>query len=136
MKLRKGYRRWTLLIGNYAFKFPALSSLDAFTEGLLHNISEYGFSLIEEPLLCPVIWHMPGGLLNVMPRCECGVWPGWEEKDCALLDEWQAMAEASPRKNLLSHIVDMKEDSVGLLPNGAVVAVDYAQPFIKLEVEE
>lgn len=132
--MKKGYRRWVFTVGRYAFKIPALSSFDSFIEGLLHNMSEYHFSQLDAPELCPIVFRLPGGFLNVMPRCECGIWPGWDDASCALLDEWVALAETSERSNLLLHIVEMKQDSVGRLPDGRVVAVDYASPFVKYTI--
>lgn len=128
MKLLKGgSRRTVILIGRYAFKFPSFESFDTFAEGLIHNISEYRFSMMKLPELCPVIFHIPGGLLNVMPRCDLDI-----SDDRKMLAEWQKLAEKSGMQSLLNNIVETKKDSVGRLPNGRVVAVDYAAPLVKI----
>lgn len=130
--LKGGSRRTVVLIGKYALKFPSFYSFNSFVEGLIHNISEYEFSTMEIPELCPIIFRIPGGFLNVMPRCKCGVWPGWDEDDCKLLNDWQEAAKKSQRSSLLENIVEPKEDSVGRLPDGRVVAVDYGAPLVKI----
>lgn len=93
MKVKKGARRWVFITEKYAFKIPSLSSFEAFIEGLMHNISENSFAELELPELCPIVFRIPGGFLNIMPKCKCGTWPGWDKKDCEVLDKWIEKAE-------------------------------------------
>lgn len=69
-QIEYGCSRTVLLIGNYAFKFPSFLYLwKHFLNGLLHNMQEVTFSNMQLPYLCPVLFYLPGGFLNVMPRC-------------------------------------------------------------------
>lgn len=110
---RRGSIRWVVLTSRHAYKFPAPYSWRSFLYGLLNNMNEAAQS--SKPGACPILWRLPGGWLNVMPRCaEVG------EKDFALID---ARAWAQDR----GLVVEPKRDSFGLL-NGAFVAIDYGWP--------
>lgn len=71
-----GTTRITILIGNFAVKIPNIRSYRLFLCGLLNNLSESLLSrhnnLYEEYglQLCPVIFSLPGGFMNIMPRAE------------------------------------------------------------------
>lgn len=124
-EMKSGANRFVFVLWRYAIKIPNLSSWKSFVRGLAHNMTEREFSRMGIPELCPVVFYVIGGFCNVMPRCECGFWPGWDDESCALLDEWVAEAEKSEHSALILNIVEMKQDSVGRLPCGRVVAVDY-----------
>lgn len=110
---RRGFNRWVILTSARAYKFPAPYSWRSVLYGLLNNMNEAEQSV--KPGACPVLWRLPGGLLNVMPRCsEVG------EKDFEQID-----IRSWARDRGL--VVEPKRDSFGLL-NGAFVAVDYGWP--------
>jgi hypothetical protein len=72
---RTGCTRLVILTKNYAFKFP--NCIDkgyrwrGLLQGLLANMNEctwwYG---TKWNTLCPIIFHLPFGCLNVMPRLQ------------------------------------------------------------------
>jgi hypothetical protein len=74
-----GCTRYAILTKNYAFKFPRLDNRNYYwgwfcciLKSLIANIVEYNVwkhYKKECPFLCPIIFHLPFGLLNVMPRC-------------------------------------------------------------------
>lgn len=110
---RNGQNRWVILSRRYAFKFPAPTSWRALLYGLLNSMNEAAASDREHA--CPVLWRIPGGFLNIMPRCR------------PLNDsEWQDFA-AHPAAFAGALEVERKPDSFGVL-NGRIVAVDYGIP--------
>lgn len=98
-----------LLTSKYAFKIPSMVyGWRLFVTGLLANIQEKQWS--GRKGLCPVIWSLPGGFLNVMPRCE---WLTDGEYCKEVPEKWGR------------HLpVEHKTCSFGRL-NGKIVAVDY-----------
>jgi hypothetical protein len=67
-----GTKRTVLFFGNYALKFPSFRHWRCFLCGMLANDSErviweYGE---HRNLLCPILFSLPFGLLNVMPKCQ------------------------------------------------------------------
>lgn len=117
-----------VLTRNYAFKFPRIwtrwiqieakphgyGKFYAFVCGLKANIVEYAWSKSNHAKLCPILWHIPFGLLNVMPRCT-----PVDEADLRLLIEtnwWNTSIGTMP--------VEEKCSSFGRL-KGKFVAVDY-----------
>ena len=102
---KRGVTREVFLVHNYAVKIPSLRSWKLFLQGLLCNIQESTFSGYSNKL-CPVIFKLPGGFLNVMPRCE------------SLEDESLMFLEADNLE------IEQKLCSFGWL-NDEVVAVDY-----------
>lgn len=103
-----GTTRTTLLIGKWAIKYPSFVQWNLFLQGLLGNMQERVFSGTKDMMLCPVVWSMPGGFLNVMPRCD----PITREQF------FNIDTEAFP------DMVEHKLDSYGML-HGNIVAVDY-----------
>lgn len=70
MQWKRGATRMVLLTKRLAFKFPLVYSWDTFLSGLQANMQEAVFSATGWPELCPVIFAVPGGFLNVMPRLQ------------------------------------------------------------------
>src|SRR3954469_23724620 len=110
IEVRHGTNRCAVLIGHWAFKFPNPSSWRSLLYGLLNSMNEAATS--DHERACPVLWRVPGGFLNIMPRCR------------PLTDaEWQRFDAASVSGIEVEH----KPDSFGVL-DGRVVAVDYGIP--------
>lgn len=117
--LTNGATRYVLLIGSWAIKVPYLkfgnyqyTGWIAFLNGLLANLQEAQFSATKDPRLCPVIFHVPGGFLNIMRRAEV-LTEGISEEE---YEKFQEGAFHVP--------VECKGDSFGYL-NGQLVAIDY-----------
>src|ERR1051325_9135184 len=70
MLKRYGTHRTVYLIGKYAIKRPVFVEWRLFLLGLLANMQEARFSKMGWPELCPVVFSVPGGFLNVMRRTE------------------------------------------------------------------
>jgi hypothetical protein len=111
---RRGFNRWVLLTARRAYKFPAPYSWRSFLYGLLNNMNE-AQQARGKSYACPIVWRLPLGFLNVMPRCK-----PLNERQFAALD----VADFC-RTNRL--VVEHKIDSFGVL-NGLIVAVDYGWP--------
>jgi hypothetical protein len=110
---RKGFNRWVILTRRWAFKFPAPYSWRSFLYGMLNNMNEAEQGR-GKSTACPVVWRLPGGILNVMPRCE------------PLTPEQFATIDVSEfKKHKL--VVEPKHDSFGVL-DGVIVAVDFGWP--------
>ena len=118
-------RRWAtriaLLIGRYAFKMPSTASWKLFLNGLLANIQEHEFwkGMPEDSraMMCPVLFHLPGGFLSVMRRAEPVRTKTWKKHGT----RWFIRAAGD------LHIpVEPKKDSFGYL-NGHIVVVDYGR---------
>lgn len=112
-----GTKRTVLFWRNYALKFPSFRHWRCFLCGMLANDSE---RLIWEHgehrnLLCPVLFSLPFGLLNIMPKCEI--------LTCEQFDD-----NAARLKEILIILnVDCSEhkpDSFGYYQN-RIVCVDY-----------
>lgn len=116
-RLAYGVTRTVLLVGRYAFKFPAMGEWRLFLLGLLANMQERMFARTGWPELCPVLFSLPGGWLVVMRRAKVLTEPEW-----LALDE----KEVSEFINRPGYIVpaELKSDSFGWL-DGRLVAVDY-----------
>lgn len=110
---RNGCNRWVILTRKRAYKFPALTSWRHVLYGMLNSMNEAAAS--DRAGACPVLWRIPGGILNVMPRAA-----ELTEEEFAALN-----VGAFCRRNGL--VVERKRDSFGVL-DGLVVAVDYGWP--------
>ena len=108
-----GCNRWVLLTRRRAFKFPAPTGWRNFLYGLLNNLNEAESSRKEGA--CPVLWRLPGGLLNVMPRAD------------ELTDQEFSALNVSLFCDRNGLVVEYKRDSFGML-DGKIVAVDYGWP--------
>lgn len=114
MILKKGATRYVLLTKTYAFKIPYLGRWKNFLLGLLSNMQEVEFNTMMDERLCPIVFHIPGGFLTVMPRCEELTDKEWMEFSTHLQDE----------SIMKLRFVETKKSSYGKL-NGIIVAVDY-----------
>lgn len=109
---QEGVTRMCFLVGDYAVKIPSLRSWGRFLCGLLNNSHEAHWSGKIEGV-CPVLFSMPGGWFNVMPRC--GTVPGYCDAVAVILDD-----------PILKEWVEPKSSSFGYL-RGVVVAVDFGR---------
>lgn len=66
---KRGITREVILIGRYAIKLPSIRSWMLFLQGLLGNMQERDLMCLDNRL-CPVVFSLWGGWLNIMPRCE------------------------------------------------------------------
>ncbi len=108
--LKRGITREVLLIGNYAFKLPSFRSWYLFLEGLQCNMQETDRQRCSEHF-CPIIFRIPGGFLNIMPRAT---------ETTLTDDEFVKFREL----NELHVYVEGKDCSFGII-NGKLMAVDY-----------
>ncbi len=121
--IRYGCTRIVFLVGRFAIKVPQLWACDGklswsqFLHGLLANMQEVTFSRARWPELCPVKFHVPGGFLVIMPRCE--VMPETEQAILAI----QAVMTGAERKGYIIP-AEGKANSWGTL-DGRMVALDY-----------
>lgn len=131
-----GATRWVFLIGRYAFKVPRPTDhWTIFVRGMLCNAQEKNFTTIKSPSICPVVFSLPFGLMNVMPRCD-EVPPnlfselelGGQVHDLIVKyppeenPDFRDAVVSDTADNILP--VELKRDSFGLL-QGRLVAVDY-----------
>lgn len=116
-----GVSRLVVIIGDTAFKFPYPFSWRRFLLGLLANMTErtwWGFT--QDVRLCPIRFSLPGGFLNVMPRCEA-LQPSDKLGD-TYADYYIRRYDDLPVEN--------KADSFGYY-QGNLVAIDYGDIFSK-----
>lgn len=121
MKIKRGTTRTVILVGSVALKIPTFKSWRLFLSGLQANMNEVMFGTMGHPLLAPVKWSLPGGLLVVMLRCK--VWPTYSNEGAENLAFWREQAKQFPELPLLE-LVEDKVDSVGEY-KGRILAVDY-----------
>jgi hypothetical protein len=114
MEIKYGSTRMVILTRHYAIKIPSIKNFVRFLYGLLGNIQETSWSKINHPDLCPVLFHLPLGLLIIMPRCR--------EIDPSLIKHLRK-TEWRKRKNIIIP-VEYKADSFGYWKN-RLVAIDY-----------
>ena len=112
--VRHGATRTVLLIGPYAVKVPSLRhGTRNFLTGMLANMQEATFAKAGWPVVCPVLFSLPVGLVVILPRCA----PVESEPDV----EWWQTFTIKPDYEVP---VEWKRDSLGVL-DGRIVAVDY-----------
>lgn len=68
--MKKGATRFVFIFHNLVIKIPSLYSYKNFLNGLLANMQEVQFSKCTDfkDKLCPIKFHMPLGLMVVMPK--------------------------------------------------------------------
>jgi hypothetical protein len=116
MSISKGASRWVICINNIAIKFPSLMSYTYFLYGQIANIEEMENSkFLPREKLCPIIFHLPFGLMTVMKRARI-----LTEEEFSKFDY-----NAFCNPTFLSSYVEKKNDSFGYI-NDKIVAVDYA----------
>lgn len=117
---RTGCSRIVILTKWWAWKIPAfLNSANewswrTFCQGMLANMQEATFSKAGWPELCPVKFHLPLGLLAVMPKVQLLT----DDEFCAI--DLKAFIE----KEDYYVPVEEKANSFGWLDN-RIVAIDY-----------
>jgi hypothetical protein len=107
---RRGRNRWTLLLGNFAIKFPSPRSWQDFLFGILNNMKEAADGHL--PGRCPVLARSPLGLVIVMRRAE-----PLSDDEFASFDAYSFCREHGVR-------AECKPDSFGRLGD-RIVALDY-----------
>lgn len=113
--VRKGWNRWVILTRRHAVKFPHAASWRRLLYGLLNNMNERESARRARQGACPVVFAMPGGLVNVMPRCRELTQAEFEALDVDCFKRASGIE------------VEAKRDSFGWL-GGELVAVDYGIP--------
>ena len=113
---RLGTTRIVFLVGDYAFKLPRPYPWRNFLQGFLANMQEEEFSRMESDHLCPIVFRIPGGALNVMPRARMMTIEEWADFD---YDQW--IKEGGEN---ISELIEGKRCSFGVLGD-RIVAVDY-----------
>jgi hypothetical protein len=113
-----GASRTVFLIGKFAIKVPKMSEWRCFLNGLLHNMEEANFQKFYAKRgipVCPVLFAIPGGWANVMPRVPI-----------LSQDEWFTLSGEIYDTFIDKHSmnIEMKRDSFGWL-NERVVVIDY-----------
>ena len=117
MKLEGGCTRRVLLVGSYAVKLPRFGyGWRSGLQGLIHNLNEATWSRYCDRYagLCPVVFSLPGGFLNVMQRARPLTSEEWSDFD------YEAFVEHDDYRLP----VENKDDSFGIVA-GRIVAVDY-----------
>lgn len=126
MSIKVGSTRVVWVGKSYVIKLPPFNrGWSAFLRGLISNYNEVRLSKLRIEELAPVPFHLPLGLLVVMPKVIM------KESD---LSEWFYVCSISDDAELLSMVVSMTEKSVGRI-NDKVVAFDYGS-LIKGSNEE
>lgn len=115
--VKYGSTRTVLLMGKYALKIPSTVEYRLFLLGLLGNLQEKRFS-DSDPRLCPVIFSMPFGLMNIMPRARK------LSRDEFFALDYKAFVDSSNGQYSISDMTERKMDTFGWL-NGRIVVVDY-----------
>lgn len=116
---KNGCTRFVVLIRRYAIKVPQFRyNWTHFLQGLLANIQEVRFSSVEDDRICPVKFHIPGGWMIIMPRCE-----PLSPEDFSNLD-FSRFHPNSREEDVYNIPVEIKESSFGYY-KGKIVAVDY-----------
>lgn len=123
-KIKHGSTRTTFLVGRYAVKIPMLfgGEFRLFLLGLIHNIDEHWRSYGSfKNAVNPVIFHIPGGWLNIYRRAEPLSEIQWLSFDyhyhcnykCRFMDNF-----------IHINFIENKYDSFGVI-DGEILAVDY-----------
>lgn len=105
-----GCTRIVLLTDKYAFKIPNVLRWRMMLEGLLANCHERDWRNFKGCSLCPILFSIRGGFLNVMARCTPLTHDQWEAVR-ATEDDWV-------------YATDFKYENFGMM-NGKVVLLDY-----------
>jgi len=138
MKVMYGCTRIVILTKKYAIKIPQFKfQWNHFLLGLLANIQEAHFSKVRnEDRVCPVLFHVWGGFLLVMPKCvkitrdeffkldSRRFWPIQEGDHWKYTEKSFFPGEYVDNDNIYNIPVENKEDSFGWYKN-RIVAIDY-----------
>ena len=100
---RFGATRNVWLIGKYAIKTPRVCSWGVFLNGLLANLNERVFGMMNSPLTAKIKYSDPIGLVVVMERADSTL----KERSSAMQDFYdKCMDEGLP--------VDRKPENIGI----------------------
>jgi hypothetical protein len=114
--IEKGSSRFVFMFWKYALKIPSLRSYDSFLRGILANMQEYNFyRYIKTEKLCPIIFYLPGGVLNIMPKLKTLTTDEFNRINCPNL---------YISENGTTLPIEAKPDSFAHY-NNKIVAVDY-----------
>jgi hypothetical protein len=93
---RRGANRFVILTRRYAFKFPnILGGWFQACWGMIDNMQERRAQ--GQQGICPLLWSLPGGLLNVMPRArELTPRSGWRSTTTGMCSAARTAQSASP----------------------------------------
>lgn len=122
MEIKKGATRCVILTEKYAIKLPRIKTFQAFLWGLLGNLQEKTFSRTKHPKLCPVLFSVPLGFCNVMPKAVPITEEQYVSMDMMTFAQWN---EDDADEGYLP--TEGKQSCIGLL-NGQIVIVDYGGP--------
>ncbi len=125
--IKNGCTRMVFLIGRYAIKVPQVKhGWRNFLNGLLGNLQERIMDTMKDKRMCPIIWSIPGGWLNVMPRCDSLTQTEFE--DLRIDDFWEQTTKQVGTETIYygpcKVPVEHKRCSFGWYKN-RIVAVDY-----------
>jgi hypothetical protein len=121
MEIKYGSTRTVFLIRNWAIKIPNFREWRLFLHGLLANMQEKTFSVYPE--VCPVIFSVRGGFLNIAKRAR-------ELTELEFEQEIQYTYPNTPDGNIIFKDADYyieaegKPSSFGWL-DGKIVVIDY-----------
>lgn len=125
---RTGCTRIVLLTKRYAIKIPNfIDGYKSLLNGLLANLEEREFSKLNYKQLCPILFSLPLGLINVMPKVKI---LSDEEFTISLLDEFDifSVEDSEYKLDIVCNgyfiRVENKANSFGWL-NEKLVCVDY-----------
>lgn len=120
---RSGITRFVILTNRYALKLPRMNyGWAMFLRALLSNIQEARFNVLADQFqLCPTIFAVPGGWLNIQPRCAPLTDSEWADVELSGGEEAQY-----GQSNWHGFDCDLKRDNFGTL-NGRVVLLDYGE---------
>ncbi len=121
---RQGCSRIVIELDKYVIKIPNfLNGWRKFLKGLIHNLNECDLysSKIFDNYLCPIIYSMWGGWLNIMPKCKILTDDEFLEFNYA---DFIKGGQLLPRGEWILP-VENKSNSFGWL-NNQIVAIDYA----------
>jgi hypothetical protein len=127
VRIAKGVSRIVILTKKHAIKIPNFASWEQFLWGLMGNLSEWkwaGYSRTHtrEAHICPTLWRIPGGFLNVMVRADAVI-----DTDKFWMDYNAMLDEVSISKSIAVDFLksDAKPHNFGYL-DGVLVKIDYA----------
>lgn len=122
LEVHHGSSRTTILMGRCAFKIPSLYDWEHFLLGLLANGHENKFQSTAPKYLCPILFRLPGGFLNVYPRCD--ITRGDAKTAIEFFTRLYELEESGDGEEIVLQIVEYKPDSVGTF-EGKIYAIDY-----------
>ena len=116
ISIKYGTTRIVFIVRDYAIKIPNFKIWKLFLLGLLGNMQEVTFTSLRSNKLCPVIFNIPGGFMNIMPKV----------KELSREEFFNFNYEQFCENDdaYIKNIVENKLDSFGWY-KGSIVAIDY-----------